>query len=63
MSFNKYKAAMEYNRLGEAGVLVSKLSFGCMTFSDDPKNLVGKSQFSTPEVSSSLAFAKSPFLS
>lgn len=33
-SFNKMKAPMRYKFLGAAGVQVSELSFGCMTFSD-----------------------------
>ena len=31
---NSDKTAMRYNNLGAAGVRVSELSFGCMTFNE-----------------------------
>lgn len=41
-SFNKMKSPMRYKFLGAAGIQVSELSFGCMTFSDDPTGVMGR---------------------
>ena len=33
-NLNKHKTAMKYNNLGASGLMVSELSFGCMTFTE-----------------------------